>query len=362
MKIIFILNSYGKSRYDKRIEDFIQAGYDIEVYAFKRFEGDTYKSSFPVEIIGHFDNSFSYSKRNKLLFKAIKQLVHNYKNQKVLYYLFGLDVALSFYLIRNKEPYVFEEGDLVHTYMRNSLIRNTLELFDKKIICNSQLTVFTSEGFPKYHFGSEIANSVILPNKISKKILELPKIKKNHTLDINHLSIGFVGAPRFKNILDFFDVACNSFPHHSFHIFGGPISEDFKRLEKYTNITFHGFFKTPDDLPNIYSNLDIVLSTYDTDSDNVKYAEPNKLYEAIFFETPIIVSKGTFLGEKVNKLRIGYEIEVTEHKVKEFLNSLTVNDINNVISHIREIPKEFALNDVSELFDRIDIVMNELKQ
>lgn len=362
MKIIFILNSYGKSRFDKRIEDFIQAGYDIEVYAFKRFEGDAYISSFPVEIIGHFDNTLSYIKRNQLVFKAIKQLVGNHRKQKVLYYLFGLDVALSFFLIRNKEPYIFEEGDLVHTYMHNPLIRNTLEFFDKKIIRNSKLTVFTSEGFPKYHFGSEIANSLILPNKISKKVLELPIVEKNHTLDINHLSIGFVGAPRFKNILDFFDVACKSFPQHSFHIFGGPISEDFKRLEMYNNITFHGFFKTPNDLPDIYSNLDLVLSTYDTDSDNVRYAEPNKLYEAIFFETPIIVSQGTFLGEKVNRLRIGYEIEVTEQNVNEFLNKLTVNDINNVISHIREIPKEFALNDGSELFERIDYVMNELKQ
>ena len=129
MKIVFILNSYAKSRYDKRIEEFIQAGYDLEVYAFKRFEGDSYQSPFPVEIIGRFDNTLSYIKRNQLIYRAVKQLVTKYKKQKILYYLFGLDVALSFYLIRNKEPYIYEEGDLVHTYMHNSLIRNSLEYF-----------------------------------------------------------------------------------------------------------------------------------------------------------------------------------------------------------------------------------------
>lgn len=360
MKIVFVLNSYGKSRYDKRIEEFIQAGYDIEVYAFKRFKGDSYKSSFPAEIIGCFDNNLSYIKRNQLIYRAVKRLLLNHKGQKVLYYLFGLDVALSFYLIRKKEPYIYEEGDLVHTYMHNTLVRNTLEFLDKKIIRNSKITVFTSEGFPIYHFGKGIENSVILPNKISKKVLELPKVVKKHCLDIEHLNIGFVGAPRFEKVLGFLDVACRCFPQHSFHVFGGPVPNNFKRLETYPNMTFHGAFKTPDDLPSIYSNLDIVLSTYDTDSDNVRYAEPNKLYEAIFFKTPIIVSLGTFLGEKVKKLGIGYELDVTEDNVKEFINNLTLSDINRVVANIKRIPKEFALNDGSELFERINNVMDTI--
>lgn len=361
MTIVFILNSYGKSRYDKRVEEFIRAGYDIEVYAFKRFEGDLYKSSFPVEIIGHFDNTVSYYRRNQLIFKAVKQLLRNHKKQRVLYYLFGLDVALSFYLIHNNEPYVYEEGDLVHTYMHNTFLRNTLEFFDKKIIRRSKLTVFTSEGFPKYHFCEDIDNSVIVPNKISKKILELHKVEKNHVVDINHLSIGFVGAPRFEKVLSFLDVACRCFPQHKFHIFGGPVPDDFTKLEAYTNMTFHGPFKTPEDLPNIYSNLDLVLSTYDTDSDNVRYAEPNKLYEAIYFETPIIVSQGTFLGEKVNRLGIGYELDVTDANVIDFFNKLTLDVINRAISNIKRIPKEFAINDGSELFSRINKVMDELQ-
>ena len=201
---------------------------------------------------------------------------------------------------------------------------------------------------------------MILPNKIGKKILELPKVEKNYEVDVNHLNIGFVGAPRFEKVLGFLDIACRYFPQHKFHIFGGPVPDDFKKLEAYTNMTFHGPFKTPDDLPNIYSHLDLVLSTYDTDSDNVRYAEPNKLYEAIFFETPIIVSLGTFLGEKVNRLGIGYQLDVTEDNVKEFLSKLTIDDIQRVVSNIKKIPKEFAINDGSELFESINKMIAEL--
>ena len=35
---------------------------------------------------------------------------------------------------------------------------------------------------------------------------------------------------------------------------------------------------------------DMVVATYDVTIENVRYAEPNKIYEAIFFETPIILS------------------------------------------------------------------------
>jgi len=358
MKIVFILNSYGKSRYDKRIEEFIERGYDCEVYVFKRFEGDSSRSSFPVEVLGCFDNSLSYARRTKIIYNALKSLLKNKKGQNVIYYIFGLDVAMLFWLIRKKEPYIYEEGDLVHTYMKNNLIRKTLESVDKKVIRNSELTVFTSEGFPEYHFGKRIENSVILPNKISKRILQIPLIEKKQPFDINHLNIGFVGAPRFDKILKFFEVACKNFPQHRFHIFGGPVPEEFEKLKSYSNLLFHGPFKTPDDLPEIYSHLDLVLSTYDTDSDNVRYAEPNKLYEAIYFETPIIVSRGTFLGEKVKKLNVGFEIDVTEQNVIRFLNELSLDKINAIVNNIRRIPKENAVDDGSELFIRIDDLLN----
>lgn len=354
MTIVFILNSYGKSRYDKRIEDFIEKGYAVEVYAFNRYSDSVYQSSFPVEIIGTFDNSFSYAQRSRMIFPAVKSVINRYKGLRVLYYLFGLDVAMSFWLNRKKEPFVYEEGDLVHTYMNNYILRRSFETIDKLVIRKSLFTVFTSEGFPNYHFGKIIGSSVVLPNKIHKRVLELPNSGKDHLLDVRNLNIGFVGAPRFNKVLEFLNVACRCFPQHKFHIFGGPVPDVFMQLKSYSNMIFHGPFNTPDDLPEIYSQIDLVLSTYDTDTINVRYAEPNKLYEAIYFDTPILVSTGTFLSEKVNKLGVGYSIDVNEANVKRFIEGLTVEGINSVINNIKKIPKEFAINNACELFDRID--------
>lgn len=82
----------------------------------------------------------------------------------------------------------------------------------------------------------------------------------------------------------------------------------------------------------------MVLATYDVKYDNVHYVEPNKIYESIYFETPIIVSEGCFLGEKVKKLNIGYTVNALNTiDIKKLIDSLTIENINNKIVPIKRL-------------------------
>lgn len=355
MKIVFILNVDEKPRYYKRIEEFVSRGYITEVYAFKRYESAGLTLSVPVTIVDSYKPNISFRERLPIVIKGVKRIVKKYKRENVLYYIFGLDVASVFRYCYPSIKYVYEEGDLVHTYSSSSFFRNLMEYIDKSVIRHSFLTVFTSEGFIDYHFKVQnIKNGIVIPNKISKTIKDLPQQKDSRIVNSDNLHIGFVGAPRFATIIYFFKYACLAFPQHDFHIFGGPVPDDFNELKGYSNMHFHGKFKTPEDLPSIYSQLDLVLSTYDTDSDNVRYAEPNKLYEAIYFETPIIVSSKTFLSKKVKALGVGFDLEVNRENVKSFISSLTIDKINQIKERIKHYPKDFAIDDVSILFDAIN--------
>lgn len=353
-KIVFILNVDEKPRYYKRIEEFISRGYDTEVYAFKRYESAGLILSIPVTIVDSYRPDISFRERLPIVIKGVNRIVKQHKRGKVLYYIFGLDVASIFRFFHPSIEYVYEEGDLVHTYSSSRLFRNFMEIIDKCVIRHSFLTVFTSEGFIDYHFKVQsINNGIVIPNKISESIKDLPKQYNSRIINEDNLHIGFVGAPRFATIVNFFKYACVAFPQHDFHVFGGPVPADFDELKGYSNMHFHGKFKTPEDLPSIYSQLDLVLSTYDTDSDNVRYAEPNKLYEAIYFETPIIVSSNTFLCKKVKELGVGFDLEVNNENIKFFINSLTRAEISRVKDNIKKYPKDFAIDDVSILFDTI---------
>lgn len=353
-KIVFILNVDEKPRYYKRIEEFVSRGYDTEVHAFKRYESAGLTLDVPVTIVDSYKPDISFRERLPIVIKGVNSIVKKYKREIVLYYLFGLDVASAFRCCHPTLKYVYEEGDLVHTYSSSRFFRNLMERIDKSVIRHSHLTVFTSEGFIDYHFKVQsIRNGIVIPNKISAAVKNLPQHNDSKIISLDNLHIGFVGAPRFATIVNFFKYACVAFPQHDFHVFGGPVPADFDELKGYSNMHFHGKFKTPEDLPSIYFQLDLVLSTYDTDSDNVRYAEPNKLYEAIYFETPIIVSSNTFLSKKVKSLGVGFELEVNKENVESFISGLTIDEISRVKENLKKYPKDFAIDDVSILFDKI---------
>lgn len=350
-KIVFIIPSASDSHYKNRITEFISNGYEVDVYAFER-EGRKYNNTDlqKINIIGTLTNK-NYISRISTYYNSFRKIWNIYKEENPIFYLGGLDIAMCFHLFNSHADYIFEECDLTHTYTKAKKI---FELIDKQVIKNSLLTIFTSEGFIRYHFKKNTSNNICLvENKLNPEILSYG-IDNKRQFNKDNLSIGFVGSPRFKSIFNFIDVFCREYPHYTFHIFGGPITERFKVLEKYKNCIFHGYFKNPDDLKYIYSTIDLVISTYDVKFDNVRYAEPNKLYESIYFETPIVVSSNTFLAEKVNRLGIGYDVDpLNEYEIINFIDKISLENYNSKLDRIKSINKESTLNINDHLFKKL---------
>ena len=358
MKIIFIVPSLNDSHYKNRIIEFLNNGYEVEVYGFDR-ENRKKPQGLPYEIhiLGTLLDE-RYIKRILLYVKTFRQLGKKFEPSSDVFFLCGLDIALFFHYVNPKYKYIYEECDLTHTYTKLKL---PLECIDIKIIKSSLLAITTSEGFIKYHFNSiKPRNVCLVENKLNPQIVNY-QIKVKSTFDKERISIGFVGGPRFDSVYNFIDTFCSNFSNYTFHIFGGPVSEQFEKLKKYPNCIFHGFFKNPIDLPEIYSQLDLVLSTYDVKYENIRYAEPNKLYEAIYFETPIIVSSGTFLAEKVNRLGIGYEIDAMDaDTICNFINNLTEESIKEKQSMAASIDKNELVNINDEFFSKLNNIIKSL--
>lgn len=360
MKIVFIINSISAQRCIKRVEEFINHGYDVDVYGFNRhMKTHLQPKHFSLEIIGEFCNTLPFQSRVHILLNGINKVLNRYKNNSdVYFYLFQLDVALIFRLLSHGKKYFYEESDLMHTYIKNSFIKKSLEFVDKLIIRKSILSIFTSEGFLIYHYGNKWPENVsIITNRLNVDIENIEKINKRD-FEENKLKVGFVGFPRYKSILKFIDIFCSNFPNYEFHVYGEIIDKNkdyFEHLQKYQNCFFHGTFSNPKDLPRIYSNIDIVLSTYDVEYENVRYAEPNKIYEAIYFETPIIVSSGTFLEKKVQRLGIGYSVDTrNDLDVISLIRNLNSTSIERARNACRKIKKSDCLNINTSFFKKIE--------
>ena len=350
-EFVFILSSLNDPHYKKRVEEFIDNGYKVTVYGYKRkgqiLQEFTYK---PIVLGEIFERN--YSARLELFRKSIKSIASSCKGKIVFYS--SLDVAI-FGRMYIDSPYIYEVCDLTELTIGNRFLRNLLSFINKNTIKNSIRTIITSEGFAEY-FGKKLSNKFFLiPNKVSRNI---PKfIEKKRKLE-QIIKIGFVGVIRFETIYNFIKVCADYREKVEIHLYGIYSEADEWAIKtrdlKSENIYYHGRFNNPEDLPNIYENIDLLLCAY-TPSLGVMYAEPNKLYESIYFRCPIIVSENVFLGKKVERLGVGYFINsMSDSSIAVFLDSLNDADYQQKIKACQEISQEECLNNNQKFFDFIE--------
>lgn len=353
-KIVFFTYSIVP-RVDKRIKEFIEEGYEVEVFSFSNESVIDVDSNYKVNVL--FSNpKISYLQRLIKYTPKIVDVINKYDREKVLFYFFSLNVSIPALICRNLN-YIYEESDMLFDRSNIKAIRWLLKVMNKRIIKKSKQTVFTSEGFGKYYYGKNIPNNIsLIPNKVSSECLNLPDVEKEQ-IDFNKLKFGFVGYIRYITLYNFAKVLIKNFPNYEFHFYGKNGSytdEQINELESIGNVFFHGQFKNPNDLPLIYSKLDFIVATYDVRGVNPRFAEPNKIYEAMFFETPIIVSSNSFLANKVETLQIGFSVDpLDESDIIDKIKAITKDTYNSYLSRLRLIPKSESINNNKIFFDII---------
>ena len=175
----------------------------------------------------------------------------------------------------------------------------------------------------------------------------------------SHLRFAYIGAFRYPNtIFRFAKIIGENFPNYEFSFYGDSnLTYLAKELaDKYNNIHYWGKFKNPEDLNSIYENVDIVTACYDVeDGENEKVAEPNKLYEAICFCKPIIVSKHTYLSKRVKDLAVGFVLEAdSDENIIKFITNLSAGEINSKSQNAFNLAK-------SEYIDSPNLILSALQ-
>lgn len=355
-EIIFILSSLNDSHFRKRVEEFIDNGYQVKVYGFKRKGQNLSDFRYKPVVLGEIENR-NFLARLPLFNKSIKRIAKECKGKLCFYS--SLDIAL-FAKIYIKAPYIYEVCDLTELTIGNPILRVALTKVNASVIKKSQKTIITSEGFAEYFSKLPQEKFYLIPNKVSADMP--PYADKSRALNTNKIRIGFAGVIRFESIYHFVKACADYGKNIEMHLFGIYSDADewatkMEQIEKSCeNVFFHGRFSNPGDLPSIYEGIDLVLCTYPPTL-GVKYAEPNKLYEAIYFRCPIIVSEKVFLGDKVKRLNIGYVIDaMDEEKIKGFLESLNAYDYHLKVDACKSIPPNDCINRNNDFFKLIESI------
>ncbi len=361
-KIVFILPSLSHPRYIKRVVSLHKAGFNIEVYGFNRniYSINKIPEYIKVNVLGDISDGKNYMERIWQYKKTLFALYRRYRKEKVIYYVFGHDLAILT-LIFGRKSYVYEIGDLRYVYF-NRFFESFFLFFDRKVISKSILTVLITEGFMQYLNIYKYKDKIVIqPNKISTYF---NNFKRETRIDNNNEKIvfGFVGLIRYPNtIFRFAKVVGEYFPMHEFRFYGDtPMfrNEIIDLTNKYTNIKFLGEFKNPEDLDTIYQNIDCIVMCYDITNINEKVAQPNKFYEAIFFCKPIIISDKMLLATEIQNNQWGYAIDATNEKeIKKLISSINKKKLTQISINLSKVPiNKIIDDDAKQIIDQLNSI------
>lgn len=134
---------------------------------------------------------------------------------------------------------------------------------------------------------------------------------------------------------------------------GNKIVEDkLHEVANASNIRWFGRMDMKDGLI-MSSKADAIYAMYCKTTPNHIYAAPNKYYEAMLLEKPLITTKGTILEEKVKKNRTGYVIEEDNQELHQLLQSLNIEEMKIKGQNARMLWDTEFKNYISNFFETI---------
>ncbi|MFW6389941.1 MAG: hypothetical protein ACOCZT_02380 [Halanaerobiales bacterium] len=310
----------------------------------------------------------NYLKRLLPFLKSLRTIRTNIKNSDVIY-CFGLDTFLLGWLaskfISSSPKLVYEVGDIRKILTKDKLMSKILRVIQKFLTRKADLLAVTSEDYVTGYFenmlGLSDLNYKVMENKIAKNEMPVYQNDKKIT-DENILKIGYFGVlrcPKSWEILK--KIAIQSKGKIEIVLRGIPrgIKDFYETLEKVPNIIYNGEYKSPDDLPEMYTNVDLVWACYPYQREEVgnwRWARTTRFYEACYFKRPLITQDNTADSRVVEEYNIGatVSLERTEETANRVLN-ISTEEIQKWYNNLYELPEEICVytDEHRQLYERL---------
>ncbi len=259
------------------------------------------------------------------------------------------DVLLSKY----KNRYLLDIRDYTHESNRAYFA------LEKKLVEHSFATVISSRGFLRFLPESDkyiLTHNIMPDNMVSahKNIREKSKI-----------SLGYVGSIRY------YDANCDMIrqfgndPLVQLDYYGTVTQNcDLKGYAKehgISNVHFHGRYRN-EEKRKIYESIDVINSVYGTESLETTTLTPNRLYDGVLYNCPVIVSKGTYLEELVNKYQLGFAADAKTDDIPQMLREYLKDfDEEEFRKHCREFLEEVE-KDMQKQQETLQAYLNQIKE
>lgn len=176
---------------------------------------------------------------------------------------------------------------------------------DRKLSKRVALLICTSEKYYESYYSKFIEEErcIIVPN-----IPDAEPFRSYMRKTEGPFTIGYIGAIRYidqaKMLLEAAQII-----GVKVMFAGSELGSVIRELcENNPCAEYYGPYSYSSDIAKLYGRVDCVYSVYDNKQANVRIALPNKLFEAVLCELPILVSSNTYLSEIVRDWNVGIAV------------------------------------------------------
>lgn len=230
-------------------------------------------------------------------------------------------IILSKFIIKNYcKRYIVDIRDYISLFGNVFLKNRFIDALN-----NAAFVVVSSDGFRTW---LPSINHILTVHNCPNKCITS---KKCTLVNSKTVRIGYFGVISYidKNIklMDYF---CNE---QDFKLVYAGVYDKSASLQTHVkdrhidNVVFYGAFNN-DDKEELYENVDMINAIYGNESLIVSSALPNKLYDAILYKKPIIVSENTFLSKIVEEYNLGISVDIN------------TNPVNRIREYIRDFNED----------------------
>jgi succinoglycan biosynthesis protein ExoL len=311
----------GHPRDSKRISMLQEVGFAVEAAAFERDYHSGRMPTCPVESLGRIAHG-KYLQRIGKMLRALPILRRAMKRSDVAY-ASGPDMAF-FALVAGLglgRPVVVEVGDIRHLQVSPGLKGKLARFVERFVVDACGLLVVTAPGFVDGYYRGRLRCKtpvLVLENKLDERAMAGLHAAPSSDARSAPLRVGYFGVLRCEWSWKTLAALARSRPDIRVVIAGYPMEPADLPAEaaKIPNVEFRGQYRSPQDLPGLYGDVDLVWACYPspavTDPD-WRWAQAicrsNRFYESCFFQRPIITVAGSGDGVDVERYGLGLVLE-----------------------------------------------------
>jgi succinoglycan biosynthesis protein ExoL len=364
-ELLFFCPDVTDASTSKRVQQFIDFGYNVTVFSFRRERyNTTYQPPWPNIPLG-FTSDGRYWQRARALLYAIPTVFAHRKmlSQASVFYARNIEQLLLALFARfitfSRAPVVYEVLDISSILMRRGMITTLLRVIERLCLRQTSLLVLSSPGFHRNYFKAiqkYHGDWFLLENKLHPSISSGPVL--NRRVSDKPWVVGYFGLIRGEATFDLITRLAERLQGRVLFRFGGILTtvdkEKFNEvLRRCPNIVYSGPYLPQRDLKDLYSNVDFTwaLDLEHTDH-NSRWLMPCRFYESGYFGIPCLAVHGFEVGNVIEKNQIGWTFDAPlEEALINFFEQLTPAIYEHICERLHSMPRTMfvADDDVTKL-------------